>query len=88
MLVAFEEGLLPTREGDLVDRLAGERQPQREQDAGHQRAPQPDRDLTEVDLGLHPGPVTLRREHLGRAVAGLGTDLGFAGRAVGADHLV
>jgi hypothetical protein len=41
-----------------------------EQEAGQQRALDPDRDLADVDLGLHPGPVGLRHEHLGRAVAG------------------
>jgi hypothetical protein len=52
VLMALEEGLLPARQRDPVHRLAGERQPQAEQEAPDVLPGQPDHDLAEVDFRL------------------------------------
>jgi hypothetical protein len=58
--------LLPARQRDPVHRLAGERQPQAEQEALDVRPGQPDHDLAEVDFRLVARAVRLRHEDLGR----------------------
>ena len=65
MRVALEEGFLPGRCTDPVHGLAGVGESQTEQRAGDQFAAQPDRNLTEVDLGLPPRQVFLRDECVG-----------------------
>ncbi|HEX8868836.1 MAG TPA: hypothetical protein VF821_24460 [Lentzea sp.] len=84
----LEEGLLTAGGGDPVNCLAGEGHAESEQEAGHLIAPQPHRDLAEVDLRLHPGTVGLRHEDVHRPTPGVNPDLRFAGHDVTANNLV
>ncbi|MDH6493702.1 hypothetical protein M2157_009789 [Streptomyces sp. SAI-127] len=86
--MAFEERLLAAGSRHPVHRLAGVRQPQREQIAASGHPRQHDVDITEVDLRLVPRHMGLRDEHLLRPAAGLPPDLLAPHRDVGADHLV
>ncbi|MFC4508548.1 MULTISPECIES: hypothetical protein [Streptomyces] len=88
MNVPLEECLLTAGGEHPVHRLPGERQPQAEQMALHQLAPQTDRDLAEVDLGFGAGQVRLLDEHLRRATAGLDPNLRLPLGDVGAHDLV
>ena len=60
--VALEERLPPSRGADSVHGPTGVGQSQAEQRACDKLAAQPDRDLTEIDLGLPTGQVLLRNE--------------------------
>jgi hypothetical protein len=62
--VSFQERLRPSGSKDLVDGLAGEGKPQREQHAGHQFAAQVNGDLAKIDLGFRAGPVGLGKNTL------------------------
>ena len=63
-----------------------EREPEREQHAGHQLAAQADGDLAENDLRFRAGLVGLREQHIGRSPTGLDADLRLAVRDVGTNH--
>lgn len=58
--VALQERILATGDEDPMDGLAQEREPEREQHAGHLFAAQVDRDLPEIDLRPDARPVRLR----------------------------
>ena len=86
--VAFEERLLPLRSRDAVHCLAGEGQPEHEHVAQGADPGQVDVDVAEIDLGVLPGLVGLRDEHLRRPAARLDPDLRLAARDVGPDHRI
>ena len=77
MLATLEEGLLPARQGEPVHRLAGERQPQAEQEAPDLLPGQPDHDVPEVDFRLVAGTVRLRHEDFSRAAQASARTCGF-----------
>ncbi|MEU8546304.1 hypothetical protein AB0C81_04760 [Streptomyces roseoverticillatus] len=86
--MSFEERLLAGRGGHPVHRLAGERQPQREQvDLGH-FAGQHGVELPEVHLRLGAGKMRLRHEHRLRPQARLPPHLRTSGLHVEADHRI
>lgn len=74
----LEKRFLTTREKATVDRLARKRQPQREHINLNQLTTQPDRHITEIDLGFLTRPMALTDKHLRRAPTGLYPDLWLA----------
>jgi hypothetical protein len=73
--VALEEGFLTLGGERAVHRLAGERQPQREQEDLGLDPAQHHPQVGEVDLGFGAGQVRLRYERLTQLSPGLGEDL-------------
>jgi len=88
MRVALEKRLLPLRSRHAVHCLAGEGQPEHEHVTQSADPGQVNVNVAEIDLGVLPGLVGLRDEHLRRPASRLDPDLRLAARDVGPDHRI